>query len=72
MNHLNPRKLLNSKWTAAVPADRQKHFVVVTVVFDDAGLVVDECVIEAVLTRRRHGIDWRELKDPTRWRIGWQ
>lgn len=72
MNQLNPRKLLDSKWTALVPTDRQKHFVVVKVAFDEAGLVVVECVIEAVLTRQRRHIDWRELRDPAHWRFGWQ
>lgn len=72
MNRLNPRKLLNSKWTALAPAHRQKHFVVVKVLFDDEGLLVEECVIEAVLTRQRRAIDWHELKDAACWRFGWQ
>lgn len=71
-NRLNPRKLLHSKWTATAALDRQKHFVVVKVVFDEEGLAVEECVIEAVLTRRRRHIDWRELRDASRWRFGWQ
>lgn len=72
LNRINPRKLLDSKWTARMPLERQKHFVVVKVTFDEDGLVVEECVIEAVLTRRRHAIDWRELRDPARWAFGWQ
>lgn len=72
MNRINPRKLLHSKWTAVAPVARQKHFVVVEVEFDAEGLAVEACVIEAVLTRRRHGIDWRELQDEARWRFGWR
>lgn len=72
MNRINPRKLLHSKWTATTPLDRQKHFVVVAVAFDAEGLLVEECVIEAVLTRARRDIDWRELRDASRWRFGWR
>jgi len=28
VNRLNPRKLLLSKWTAALPQNREKHFLV--------------------------------------------
>lgn len=72
MNRINPRKLAHSKWTALSPVDRQKHFVVAKVSFDDDGLQVVECVIEAVLTRHRSAIDWRELQDERRWRFGWR
>lgn len=72
MNRINPRKLSNSKWTAVTPVDRQRHFVVVKVAFDADGLQVEECVIEAVLTRRRQAIDWRDLQDSRRWHFGWK
>lgn len=72
MNRINPRKLANSKWTAVTPVDRQRHFVVVKVAFDEEGLQVAACEIEAVLTRRRRAIDWRELCDEGRWRFGWR
>lgn len=28
MNQINPSKLLNSKWTAVKPINREKHFLV--------------------------------------------
>lgn len=72
MNRINPRKLANSKWTAVVPVERQRHFIVVKVDFDEEGQQVLACEIEAVLTRRRQAIDWRELQDDRRWRFGWR
>lgn len=72
MNRINPRKLLNSKWTAVAPVARQRHFAVVKVEFDEAGEHVLECVIEAVLTRQQQAIDWKELQDTDRWRFGWR
>ncbi|MDF2446130.1 MAG: hypothetical protein K0S46_1366 [Moraxellaceae bacterium] len=72
MNRINPKKLLQSKWTAVAPVNREKHFVVVKAVLDEEELDVEECVIEAVLTRRQRHIDWQELKDDGKWRFGWQ
>jgi tryptophan-rich hypothetical protein len=72
MIRLNPHKLLNSKWTAVQPRNREKHFLVTEIEFDEEGLVVVQCTIEAVLTRRAAAIDWTELKDPGRWLQGWK
>lgn len=71
MNRINPKKLLDSKWTAVIPVSRQRHFAVVKVEFDEGGERVLACVIEAVLTRQQQAIDWEELKDEERWRFGW-
>jgi tryptophan-rich hypothetical protein len=71
MNTINPRKLLNSKWTALQPVNRERHFMVSSVLFDEQGAVV-ECEIEAVLTRRVAAIDWRTLKDSEQWAQGWK
>lgn len=71
MNQINPEKLLNSKWTATKPVDREKHFMVTEVEFDEEGVVV-HCQIEAVLSGRAVSIDWRNLKDSTIWKYGWQ
>lgn len=71
MNRINPRKLLNSKWTASKPLNKEKHFLIVKLAFDDAGLAVQECVIEAVYSKRQINIDWQELKDEERWKTGW-
>ena len=71
MNKVNPKKLKNSKWTAAKPINKEKHFVVVDVEFDEDFTVV-LCVIEAVMTKRQISISWRELNDANRWLTGWQ
>ena len=70
VNRINPRKLLHSKWTATAPQNRQKHFMVVEVEFDEEGQV-SHCLLEAVLTRQATAIDWRKLKDPQQWKMGW-
>lgn len=71
MNRANPKKLLNSKWTAAKPANKEKHFIIVEVEYDEDASVV-ECVIEAVMTKRQRPVDWRDLNDATLWLAGWK
>ncbi len=70
MNQINPRKLMHSKWTAVQPVNREKHFMVTKVEFDEEGSVVC-CELEAVMSKRTRSIDWRELKDDAVWRFGW-
>lgn len=71
MNRINPKKLINSKWTAVNPVAREKHFIVSEVEFDEEGVVV-RCAIEPVLSGRLVAIDWQDLKDDTRWQHGWK
>ena len=71
MNTLNPKKLLNSKWIAVKPSNKEKHFLVTEVEFDEEGVVV-HCLIEAVMTRRSFKIDWRALKEGDQWVNGWR
>ena len=70
MNTLNPKKLLNSKWTAVSPRDKEKHFLVTEVEYNEDGVII-HCLIEAVMTRRSGEIDWRSLGDSDRWTTGW-
>jgi tryptophan-rich hypothetical protein len=71
MNALNPKKLLNSKWTAIKSANKEKHFLVTEVEFDQDGVII-HCLIEAIMTRRSFTIDWRTLKNSDRWMNGWR
>ncbi|PLW81298.1 TIGR02450 family Trp-rich protein [Kineobactrum sediminis] len=71
MNKINPLKLRNSKWTAVTPADKEKHFIVSEVEYDEEDVVIS-CSIEAVMSRRSTPIDWHDLKDDGRWLHGWQ
>ncbi|USX24425.1 TIGR02450 family Trp-rich protein [Oxalobacteraceae bacterium OTU3CINTB1] len=69
---LNPQKLKLSKWTAVTPANKEKHFMVVEVVEpSEEGCAVVDIVLEAVHSRRRQTMPWRELTDGAKWRQGW-
>lgn len=71
MNKINARKLLNSKWTAENPVNKEKHFIITELKLDDEGEVI-HCLIEAVFTKREEAIDWKDLKDSERWVQGWK
>ncbi len=71
MNKVSPKTLIHSKWTNVEVVNKEKHFIIVDVEFDDSKKVI-ECIIEAVMTNNQYNINWRDLKDTTKWRIGWQ
>ncbi|WP_460142342.1 TIGR02450 family Trp-rich protein [Pseudomonas sp. S3_B08] len=71
MNRINPRKLLLSKWTAAHPQNREKHFLVSELIRDEEGTVL-EVELQAVLTQRSERLDWQVLKDSEHWLLGWK
>jgi len=70
---LQVAKLLRSKWTAAQPVNKEKHFIVTALVepaLPDAP--VEMVTIEAVMSRRSVSLHWRELTDQSRWLQGWR
>ncbi|MGA8138841.1 MULTISPECIES: TIGR02450 family Trp-rich protein [Pseudomonas] len=71
MNRINPRKLLLSKWTAARPLNREKHFLVTELFCDEQGTVL-EVELQAVMSQRNQRISWTHLQDAETWRMGWQ
>ncbi len=71
MNQINPHKLMLSKWTAASPHKREKHFIVIDCQRDEEGNVVS-VEIEAVLTRSSEILPWQRLQDPRQWLMGWR
>ncbi|WP_297831114.1 TIGR02450 family Trp-rich protein [Pseudomonas sp.] len=71
MNTLNPRKLLLSKWTAAHPQHREKHFLVTELYCDEEGVVL-EIELQAILTKRNERLPWRALQNADAWRMGWK
>jgi tryptophan-rich hypothetical protein len=71
MNVIHPKKLLNSKWTAIKPVNKERHFVVTEVTFNEEGAVI-QCVIEAVLSHRAQPIIWQNLKNSSDWQQGWK
>jgi tryptophan-rich hypothetical protein len=71
VNQINPKKLRNSKWTAVKPANKEKHFLVTELEYDDDDIVIS-CTIEAVLTKRTQAIAWQELQEENQWLLGWK
>jgi tryptophan-rich hypothetical protein len=49
MNKINPKALINSKWTKVDITNKEKHFIITKVEFDEEQKVI-ACVIEAVIT----------------------
>ncbi|UQY33182.1 TIGR02450 family Trp-rich protein [Pseudomonas fulva] len=70
-HRLTPRKLLLSKWTAARPENREKHFLVTELFCDEEGTVL-EVELQAVLSKRAQRLDWRQLQDAEQWLMGWR
>ncbi len=70
MNQINPKKLLNSKWTAVNPVKKEKHFLITEIEFEEHE--VTHCLIEAVMTKRTQVLDWQELKNQEHWLSGWK
>ncbi|WML89648.1 TIGR02450 family Trp-rich protein [Thiothrix lacustris] len=71
MNQINPKKLLNSKWTAVTPLNREKHFLITELDFDEEEEVI-HCLIEAIISKRSEPIEWQELKNDEKWLQGWK
>ena len=69
-NNINPKKLMLSKWTAVAPNNKEKHFLVTRVIKDEQETIT-HCVLEAVKNHREIKLDWRLLKDPASWLLGW-
>ena len=71
MNSINPKKLLNSKWTAVKPVKKEKHFLITEIEFDEGGEIV-HCLIESVLYNCSESIEWRALKNNENRIQGWK
>lgn len=69
---LNPRKLLLSKWTAAQPRNKEKHFLVTELLLDDDEQTVIGVALQAVMTGNVQQLPWQALQDAEAWRIGWK
>jgi tryptophan-rich hypothetical protein len=71
LNKISPNKLLNSKWTAVAPINKEKHFMIIEVEYDEDGVVIS-CEIEAIMSKRVTSIYWPDLKDTHNWIQGWK
>jgi len=72
MNKLSPKKLLLTKWTAAQPLRKEKHFLVAKVIEPEPPEAPLEWVeLESVFSKSRYRIAWRDLKNSEIWLQGW-
>lgn len=68
----NPKKLLGSKWTAVIPTNKEKHFIITKLVGpDQPDDRVTFIVIEAIYTKRSQTLAWQQLNDSSVWLQGW-
>nr|WP_279653692.1 TIGR02450 family Trp-rich protein [Pseudomonas morbosilactucae] len=63
--------MLLSKWTAARPQNREKHFLVTELFCDDEGTVLD-IELQAVLSKRSQRLTWQTLQNDQDWKMGWK
>lgn len=71
MNKVSPKSLLHSKWTKVNVENKERHFIITKVKFDEQQRIIS-CITEAVMTHQEYAINWRDLKDSQYWKIGWQ
>ena len=71
MNIVSSKKLLNSKWTAVAPNNKEKHFLITELNFDENNNVT-HCLIESVISNRVELINWEDLKESKDWLQGWK
>jgi tryptophan-rich hypothetical protein len=73
MTKLNYKKLLNSKWTAVRPENKEKHFLAIKVFkHPDDDQLVEWVTLEAVLTKRQLKLKPLALRDLDVWLEGWK
>ena len=69
---LNPKKLLRSKWTATVPQNKEKHFIVISAVLPLPPLSqIEHVELQAVYSGRSFTLPWQHLTDKSQWLQGW-
>lgn len=68
----SPKKLLHSKWTAVVPSNKEKHFMVTKLIFPDfESEPITLIELEAVHSKRSQQLPWQQLNDENVWLQGW-
>lgn len=71
MHHINPNKLLLSKWTSTSPIHKEKHFIVTELIRDEQDKII-ECIIEAVINKNQYSLPWQALSSTDNWKQGWK
>ncbi|HHT00368.1 MAG TPA: TIGR02450 family Trp-rich protein [Thiomicrospira sp.] len=70
-NQFNPKKLLNSKWTAVNPVHKERHFIVTQLNQDEEGKVLS-VQIEALINHKTYDVLPESLKASCDWLQGWR
>lgn len=69
---VNPKKLLNSKWTAVTPSNKEKHCMVTKLVLpEDENQPIEIIELEAIMTKRKQTLKWQLLNEKDKWLQGW-
>lgn len=69
---VNPKKILNSNWTAVTPTDKEKHFLVTKLIYpEQPDTPITHIELVAVHSARTQLLLWRELNIKTIWLQGW-
>lgn len=66
------KKILNSKWTAVDPKNKEKHFVVIKLNYSKTDiLVVESIILEAIFTKQHYTMSVEHLVESGLWAKGW-
>ncbi|MFT7228444.1 MAG: tryptophan-rich hypothetical protein [Methylophilaceae bacterium] len=69
---VNPKKLLNSKWTAVTPTNKEKHFLITKLIYPEQPVTpITHIELEVVNSARTQVLLWHELTIKTSWLQGW-
>lgn len=67
------KHILNSKWTSVVPTSKEKHFIVIKVNYkDEKEIVIQNIILEAIITGQHYKMHPTELKNQEKWIKGWK
>ena len=70
---LSANKLLRTKWTAAKPQNKEKHFIVTQLIEPVVpGGPIEVIELEATYSKRSFTLPWRDLLDEAQWLQGWK
>jgi len=73
VNKFNPNKLLNSKWTAVNPNNKERHFIVVKLIESELTEgKIERCLLQSVMHKNDYEFMCEVLRDGAVWQQGWK
>lgn len=67
------KKMLNSKWTAVNPTDKEKHFIVIKIEYtDEKENSIKLVTLEAIITGQHYKKTPQDLNNKELWIKGWK